>query len=370
MSFLACLPTVFVIEDRYEILAIATAPGLFSIRVGGELYYEENSGVLSSERTFVRIPVPMAALDAARSYEIIYRKTVERKAYFSLFEEEEIAAFAFSPVPTEGEIKIYYTADVHYRFESAEKTVTYFGDELHLLIANGDLGEVEKEEDYLDVARFLGNAAGGRVPVLMARGNHDTRGRLSERFTEYFPAVGKRTYFSFTLGALAGVVLDCGEDKWDSHQEYGGGHNGQKVYNGTNVFERYRREETAFLRKLTLPEDRPLLAISHICPAMTTKNAGDPFDIERDVYTEWIAELSRLGIDVMLTGHLHRTMVLEKNDERALLPNPFPVIVGSEMQYSGKAVVGTAITLTEKGLHYRFTDETHAVLGEGTIAFD
>ena len=370
MSFLACTPTVFVIGEFYEILLYANAPGLFSVRVGEELYYEENSGVLSSERLFVKIRVPMAALDAAGAYTVLYRKTVERRSYFSLFEEEEEASFAFSPVPTEGDINIYYTADVHYHFDTAEHTVTYFGDALHLLIANGDLGEVEKPEDYLDVCRFLGNATGGRVPVVMARGNHDTRGRLAEQFTDYFPADGKKTYFTVSLPAFTALVLDCGEDKWDNHAEYGGGHNGAKVYNGTNVFERYRQEELAYLKALTLKKDRPVIAISHICPSMTAKEKDSIFNIEKETYAAWNRELERLGVDVMLCGHLHKTFVLDRHDERATTDNPYPVLVGSSMVYSGKEIVGTAITLKRDRLVYRFTDQEHAVREEGEILFD
>lgn len=29
------------------------------------------------------------------------------------------------------------------------------------------------------------------------------------------------TFYDFTLGDIAGIVLDCGEDKTDDHAEYG-----------------------------------------------------------------------------------------------------------------------------------------------------
>ena len=367
MSILRFSPSVFVIGDEYEVLLCLTSPALVSLSVGGETYYEDNSGALPSERTVARIRLPQAALDAARRYEVVSRVSLNRKAYFSEFEDEVREAFAFAPVPAEGDVNVYYIADVHYRFALAEQTVSYFGDKLHLLIANGDLGEVETEENYLEVCEFLGNATGGRLPIVMARGNHDTRGHLAERFTDYFPANGKKTYYAFHLAAFSGVVLDCGEDKPDNHKEYGGNYNGAAVYNGSNAFERFRRQETQFLRSLTLPEGRPHIAISHICPSMTTKEAGSVFDIERDVYTAWNAELARIGIDVMLTGHLHQTFVLEREDARALLPNPYPVIVGA--QPSKDNIIGTAITLGKGGLTYAFTDSNHAVVEEGRITF-
>ena len=369
MYFLACTPSVFVIGDSYEILLNLREPGLVSISVGDEMYYEENSGALCSERTVCRIRLPQAALDAARRYEIVYRKTIERKAYFSLFEEEERLSFGFCPVPTDKPVNIYYIADVHYSFAAALKTISYFGDTLHLLIANGDLGEVETEENYLEVCEFLGEATGGRLPIVMARGNHDTRGRLAERFTDYFPANGHDTYYTFSLGAFSGLVLDCGEDKPDNHREYGSKYNGAAVYNGTNVFERFRRRETAFLRGVSLPAGKPHIAISHICPSMTAMEADSIFNIEGELYTEWNEELARIGIDVMLTGHLHRLFTLEKNDERALRPNPYPVIVGAQPIKPKENVAGTAITLYPDRLEYKFTDSNREILGEGTITF-
>ena len=368
MSFLRCAPSVFVIGEEYEILCLLEAEGLFSIRVGEETYYEENAGALPTERTVAKVRVPMAALNAAGRYELLYRRDIERKAYFSLFEDEETLTFDFSPLPAEGDINIYFTADIHCRFESAEMTVSYFGDDLHLLIAAGDIAEVEKEEDFENVAAFLGRVTGGRLPILMVRGNHDTRGHLAERFTKYFPAVGQNTYYTFDLGRFAGVVLDCGEDKPDDHLHYDQKHDGDPVYNGVNVFARFRRRETEFLKGLTLPKDRPLIAISHICPVMTTMKKGDIFDIERELYAEWNRELERLGINVMLTGHLHRAFVAMPGDEVSTLPHSYPVLVGSEI-HSYKTVFGTAITLNDAGMTYRFTGEDHAVVSEGYIAF-
>ena len=366
MSFLDCSPSVFVIGDEYEILLNLTDHGLVSLRVGDAVYYEENSGALPTERTVARIRLPQSALDAAKSYEIVFCKAIERKAYFSEFEDPETETFPFAPLPTEGPVNIYFTADVHYCFESAVRAASYFGDDLHLLIAGGDLGEVETEENYLEVCRFLASITHGRLPILFFRGNHDTRGRLAERFTDYFPADGKRTYFSFDLGRFAGVVLDCGEDKPDAHREYGK-YNGAAVYNGTNIFEIFRRRETEFLKSLTLPTDKPLLAFSHICPFMTTRTPGDVFDIERELYTEWGRELERLGIDVMLTGHLHEFILLEPNNGRSILPHTFPLLVGAELK--NKKSLGTAITLTENGMTYRLTDEELTVVREGYLPF-
>ena len=73
-SFLYCKPSVFVIGNEYEILVNLNAFGLCFIKVGDTVYYEENSGVLPSERTIVKIRVPQSELDKAKSYEERARK--------------------------------------------------------------------------------------------------------------------------------------------------------------------------------------------------------------------------------------------------------------------------------------------------------
>ncbi len=367
MSFLKHSPLVFVIEDKYEILLNLNEYGLVSLTVGDVIYYEDNSGVLPSERTLVRIRVPQSELNSARGYSINYRKTVVRRAYFSEFENEVSEFYSFSPISDERDVNMYFVADVHYNFESAYRAASYFGESLDVLIAGGDLGEVETEENYIEVCNFLARITSGRIPIIFARGNHDARGRLAERFTDYFPSVDKRTYFSFDLGRFAGVVLDCGEDKPDAHIEYGYGHNGEAVYNGSNIFENYRRRETEFLRALSLPTDKPLISVSHICPAMTTSCAGNVFDIERDVYSEWNNELERLGIGIMISGHIHRYLTLAPNDSKSLLPHSYRVVFGA--QCDGGGISGTAIILNEKELIYRFTDPEHNVIAEDRIKF-
>lgn len=77
MSFLSCTPTVFVIGNEYEMLVNVTKNGICAIEIDGRTYYEENSGVLSSEKTYAKIRVPQKALDTAGKYSVVYRETVK-----------------------------------------------------------------------------------------------------------------------------------------------------------------------------------------------------------------------------------------------------------------------------------------------------
>lgn len=355
MSFLKFSPTVFVIGEEYEIAVTTEATGIIWLTVGGEDFYPENSGVLSTEKSFAKIRLPQNKLDTARAYTVNFRESLNRKAYFSMLAEREEESFGFKPLEKADGINIYHIADVHYSFGEAKKIARFFGRETDLFILNGDIGEVETVNNYMAVLRFVGDISCGRVPVLFVRGNHDTRGRLAELYTEYFPANGSNTYFTFRLGPLSGIALDCGEDKPDAHKEY----------NGVNIFEGYRKRELEFLRSLSGKYD---FAVCHIPPAMAAEEEGSQFDIEREVYSEWNKELSRLGVKFMLSGHFHKTFILEKNDSRSLLPHDYTVIVGAANDDEG-TLLGAALTLYKDSVEVRFTDSEEKITEEALVRF-
>lgn len=343
-DFLKCLPTAFVVGDEYEILITAKNNGIIFVQVAGETFYEENSGILSSEKNYAKIRLPQGVLDSAKEYEIVYRETVERKAYFSTFKSEQRAKFAFKPLEKTENIHIYHVADIHGRFVDALKTAEYFGDETDLFIINGDVCEVETQENYFEACRFVGALSKGEIPVLFSRGNHDVRGRLAELYTDYFPCNGKSTYYTFRLGCLHGVVLDCGEDKQDD----------KEVLGGTSVFSIYRRKQTEFLRRLTVDKSGLCFAVCHISPVTTSYWAEKDYIIERETYEEWNKELERLDIAFLLCGHLHKAIYMPENSEYSLIPHAYPVVTGSAVEQGN--FIGTAITVKKESVEIAFTD--------------
>ena len=366
-NFLYCKPSVFVIGNEYEILINLNSFGICIVKVGETLYYEENSGVLPSERTVVKIRVPQCELDKAKKYEIVFRETEKRESYWSTFLPPVTAEFEFKPLEKTENIHIYYLSDIHYKFDTAIRTVDFFGEDTDLFIFNGDIGEVETVVNYLDVCAFLGEAAGGVVQMIFTRGNHDTRGRLSELFTDYFPCQEKNTFYTFEIGCISGLVLDCGEDKPDNFKEYDSSSDTPVEFLGLNRFHAYRQRQLEFLKKAELDKSKISLVISHLCPAMASRTAGDMFDIERELYTEWCRELDRISPSFMLCGHYHRAFVMKPNDTVSLIPHKYPVVVGAE--HTKEAFWGTAITLGGHRAEIKFTDESHNVCGEDLLTF-
>ena len=109
-------------------------------------------------------------------------------------------------------------------------------------------------------------------------------------------------------------------------------------------------------------------AIGHVCPNMTTTHKGDQFDIERECYTAWTAELERLGIDFMLCGHYHRAYLILEDDERNIIPHRYPVVVGSECTKDD--LLGTALIIGKEQMEVRFTDSSHSVKETHFIRFE
>ena len=355
-NFLACIPSVFVKEKDYEILVCVKKNGLVKLNVGGKEICEENSGVLSSEKTVFKFNVSAKLLNKAKAYTIIYKQSINRKAYWSEFGELQEKTFKFKPIEKTENINIYMVADVHSFYDLAYKTGSFFGNDIDMFIFNGDICEVESRKEYLKACAFVGKLTKGKIPCIYTRGNHDTRGRLPEYFDQYFPCVNKDFFYTFEIANLNGVILDFGEDKPDTHD----------VYRYCNRFSEYRRREYKWLKKVKLNDEKIKFAICHVSPNLTTMNKGDVFDIERPLYAKFTTQLEKLGIDAMICGHLHRYFILNQNDERNTLEHNYPVIFGSDPK---NGFVGTAFVVNKDGMSVRFTNSTHEVLEDHYVKF-
>ena len=353
-------PAVFAVENEYQIMVSTTRTALFSVRVGGEEYFDESNGIMRSISDLHRVRVPMAALDAAGEYTVCVRPIIERKPYFTETEEPLEFLFPFYPVPAEN-VRAYHIADAHNRRTNPIAAAKTFG-EFDLLILNGDVidhsGDPSKFDNVYDICSRLTH---GAKPVIFSRGNHDMRGNFAERFADYTPNASGNTYYTFRLGSLWGILLDCGEDKLDSSPEYG----------HTVCCKQFRRRQTAFLRHVIENKERDYaaegvthrLVISHV--PFTTR-FEDPFNIEEDTYTEW-ARLLREEVkpDVMICGHVHQIGVWEVGGPKDSFGQPCAVVVGSRPEK--ERWLGCGFVFGKDDIKVTFTDSTGAILDEKTL---
>ena len=359
-------PAVFAVEDRYQIMVPVKSEMLFWVEVGGEKYFDHSNGVIRSDTRIHRVSVPAKVLDAAGEYTVCFKKIINRKPYYTETEETKTQTYDFYPVRTGGVINIYHIADAHGDFSFSSKAGKYFGDDIDLLILNGDIIDHNSDVKNFEIIFKLCEAiTGGKHPCVFSRGNHDLRGSCAEKMVDYYPNSNGKSYYTFRLGRIWGIVLDCGEDKSDSNEEYG----------GTVCFSGFRKEETEFLKKVAkdgeyLDKDIEYKLI--IVHNPFTYTLASPFDIEKELFKSWADILKdKIKPDAIIAGHLHRTCVSKIGGELDSKGQPCPVIVGSCSVRGQNNVVtdfiGCALTIDGGKTDVMFTDSEHNVLSRETL---
>jgi len=329
-------PCVFAVGNEYQIAFNTTEFGVAWLEVGEKTYRSSRNGLMLSETLIHKITVPMAELDAAKGYRVCFRALPERRPYFPQLGELQTKDYAFRPVDGSKPVRAYMLADTHSRVDEPTRAAKQYG-EIDLLIMNGDVpAESKTPEDIRAIFDLTSNAAGGEIPVVFARGNHDYRGRLATELTDYIGTRAGNTWFTFRLGGIWGIVLDCGEDKDDGNIEYGGMVDCHSM----------RLAETEFIKDVIARADEEYLApgvttriaVSHL-PFMSSRVAAEheQFNIEVPLFTEWTQLLNQMNLNCMLSGHMHNVYVTHPGDEDMRMPANFPVVVGSAV-FTGKRV--------------------------------
>ena len=358
-EFKTC-PAVFAVGTDYQIMVPVKSDVLFWVTINGKDYFDHSNGIIRSSTRLHRVTVPSAELDRAGEYTVSYRKIIDRKPYFPETESPVSAKYEFRPVPANGKINIYHLSDTHGRFDIPAMTAGYFPDKPDLFVLNGDIPDHSgKIENFDLIYRLCESVTEGSRTCVFSRGNHDTRGFYAENIAEYTPTKDGKSYFTFRAGCVWGIVMDCGEDKEDSFDEYG----------HTVCCHQFRLDETHYLESVIQNAENEYLApgveyrmvIVHNPFSMTLPA---PFDIEQDLFDKWLDLLgSSINPQIMLCGHLHTTEISPvggKLDDKGQI---CPVIIGSRAVVGDDKkindFIGCAITLENNNAVVRFTNKNH-----------
>lgn len=347
-EYMLTYPTVFAVGNKYSIFVPFSAEVIMWVKVKDKIYYDHANGVLRSKTEMHKVELPMCELDEAGEYTVVYKKMIDRTPYFPKSEPERELKISFRPVPDGGKINVYHISDAHNMVSEPIAAGSFFGDDIDLLVLNGDIPEDSGDiKNFNSICSVASGITGGRCPVVFARGNHDTRGFYAEEMPNYIPTMNGKTYYTFRVGCVWGLILDCGEDKRDINDEYG----------GTICFHGYREEETEFIKKIVENAENEYsaegvkykLVISHIAFTHIHKY---PFDIEEELYSEW-ARIMREHIkpDLLLYGHYHKVEICPVGCEFDGLGQPCTAIIGSKPIFNEekKRFIGCAVTLMEDG---------------------
>jgi hypothetical protein len=220
-------------------------------------------------------------------------------------------------------------------------------DGVDLVFLNGDmLNHIETEAQILrGVVDPCVRSFARRIPLVYVRGNHEARGSYARRLMDYFPAQTATYYYSFDHGPVHFIVLDSGEDKADTSNEY----------SGLVDFDRYRAVQARWLREDLRSEAcrraRFRVALVHMPPF-----GGNNWHGEKEIRRQWAPLLDEGRIDLLLCAHTH--------DYARLAPEKgkhhFPIVIGD---------VDTVIRIdvAPSALSVRVSNDEQALVDESAI---
>lgn len=361
-------PVVYLVEDDYQIVWHTTQPSVGWLTIGDTVYADTVGGALRSKTQVHKIVVPRNVLDTEKTY-TLHTQAVTVEAYFAFYGTQINKTYTFRPMDLSDGIQIYNLSDNHNSVHPAAETASYWGDQLDLLILNGDIAnDLQKEEDLLHLLSLPAAVTKGERPVLYARGNHETRGLYAQEMSNYVGCVSPdQYYFTTKIGGLWIMLLDVAEDKADSHAEYG----------GLARYEAYREQETAFIEQVldnskmeyAASDVEYRLLVSHI---RVTNN----YKWHQKLHAQWSEYANEIGLDLQLSGHSHRLAYMppagfsEYNPDsrsneydNASYAHNYPTVMGSKPpnETDGR-YIATAVEFRDGEMEVWFTDQDNQIV--------
>lgn len=378
-------PVVYAVEDTYQITFTTKAKGEAWVVINGVEYNDTYAGYRKTEDTIHKITVPMDVLDAAGSYTVYTRAMYLRGPYCALQGATISETYNWRGVDTSDGIQYYAISDNHLTTDSVAAAATYWGDNLDFLVSLGDtVNWIDSENELSLMLHLASDITKGEIPVLYARGNHETKGVVADEYHNYVASKDGNFYYTFRLQNIWGIVLDVGEDHEDSHWEF----------SDLARFDAYREKQTSFLDEVIANADQEYnadgvdyrIALCHIPVSFVTED-----DKLKEQKFAWVERLNQMNIDIMLNGHRHELMFADANMDKtnALATVPdyngtkkattyimsdanFPSILvskrGQEQLISekenvfGKYFIGVAASVEGSETTLRFTNESGEVI--------
>ena len=301
---------VYAVGDNYEIVFATRVAGSGWVEIDGKNYYDEYAGQKRTSDRAHKIVVPQNVLDAAKKYTVRSRAMLSEQGFSGLLGYEVSRSYDFRPVDETDGIRFYAVSDSHDYNGAAAKAAQYYGNTTDFVVLCGDaINYLYTEENLSTVLSLAHVCTGGNVPCVFARGNHELKASGSERLHRFVGSDGEKFYYTFRLKNVWGVVLDMGEDHADDWKEF----------YGTALYEDYRKEQVAFLDGIVANKEKEYAAPGvdyrvGVCHVPTSFVEYDK-DYLFDVLVEMNERLNEIGLDVMLSGHLHEIFLVEKGYE-------------------------------------------------------
>ena len=299
--------------------------------------FDNTGGRLNSNKKIHSISVPYEHL-RNNTYKVGSTRVIEEFSYGSRTGKNVSSAeYKFEYNESKNQ-KWLVVSDWHTMLDTAYTAIDKLESDYDAVILLGDASPgVDFEQQVItNTVQFGGKVSKGSKPVLYVRGNHETRGAYAKDLPV---ALGiDEFYYTADIGPYSFVVLDSGEDKDDSHIEYG----------GMNDYNTYRADMIEWLKGVEVKNDK-VIALSH---------AWQISAVEPELSAEGWQQLERIGTRLILSGHEHRCAFIgDKNDKEKEIKEKYPDIIGYiDGGKSKENYTASLLTLNENSFDIRAVD--------------
>lgn len=290
-----------------------------------ERYYNATNGLRDANTIFHSVRVEGLKPGTSYEYRLMSKEMRSFQPYKVTF-GDSIASqwYSFSTVdPKQKGASFFVTSDIHSDASKLERLLNlcdyktcdaffYVGDMMNYMDT-----EEAPFKSFIDTSVKLFATS---TPFELVRGNHETRGDMARVFPSLFPKKDGKIYGSYRLGDIMVVMVDCGEDKPDSHW----------VYAGLTDFDRYRSEQAEWLKKLVKSKEYKEAKYRIVMTHFPLVIEGEEYKQDvghglKDLRSKFLPILKHANVDLMVSGHTHRFAFHNPGVGEC----DFPVLVGS-----------------------------------------
>lgn len=290
---------------------------------------DQTGGRLNADSKIHSMNVPYEHLKN-NSYKVGSVRVIEQFSYGSRLGKEVVSGDYTFTCPESDSQTWLIISDWHTMLDEAYDAISYTGDyDAVILLGDSTPGVDFEEQVVTNTVQFGGKVSGGTKPVLYVRGNHETRGAYAGKL---MTRLGLDSfYYTSDIGPYSFVVLDSGEDKEDSHSEYGG----MTDYNTS------RANMIEWLKGVEVKNEK-VITLSH---------AWQISDVEEDLSLAGWDEIDRIGARLILSGHTHQCRLIgDASDEEQKIFSAHPGIIGyMDGGKQGKTYTASKMTLSSDG---------------------
>lgn len=288
-------PVVFDTGEGYSIVWSTThhSTGYVTYTYNGQTYEVADAstyGRLYSARTIHHANVPYEHLDG-NTYTVTSTRMLDNAPYFPGRGRMVSQTVTFLGRPT-GDIHMVAITDNHCLSRTKFNKVRV--EDYNVVLMLGDFSDFVHQE--LDISDFLlypaWHLSGGQVPVLYAKGNHDTH---SEMGADLAYLLGYDSlYYRTTYNQYTFTVLDSGSCNVDLEEA---------KYGGVGRYIPYREAQLDWLEGQT-PAAGYDIAVVHVWDYASVAEGVKNEQAEQQV-VRYAQCLGTLGVDFQLSGHKH-----------------------------------------------------------------